>query len=241
MYRLAWSITKGSVAVELPLLVYGAIGGVVIGLLTLATSSSVDKATALGIATVIEVALGIWLGRWVWYLWLRVVGRVRDLHRARIRTLEARIAQVMDVTNVRPRHSNAQKGFWGKVRSLLMRSLFFPSALMIYGGMVSLSVSGITAIIDLNVDIYETRPYLINLAVGAMALLIGLMIQAIDVCVIEYRLRRLERDVDNLTSTSDPVPQPSILWDAYIFTQHWTSILLAWGRPPRYELMSNGP
>ncbi len=233
MYRLLWSMTKVSVPVELPLLIYGAIFGVAIGLLTLATGSSVDKATALGIATVIELALGIWLGRWAWLLWLRVVGRVHDQHRARIRTLEAKIAQALDVSNVCARHSKVQTGFWGKVRSLLMRFLFFPPVLMIYGGMTLLSVAGIDAIIDLNVDIHETPLYRTSLVVGAMALLIGLIIQAIEVCVIDYRLRRLERDVENLTSTPDLVSQSSILWDAYRFTQRWIFILLAWDRTPR--------
>lgn len=239
MHGLVWSIAKGSVRVELPLLIYGAIFGISVGLLTLAAGSSVDKATALGIAIMIELALGIWLGRWIWLLWLKIVGRVHDLHRARICTLAARIAQFIDSSHARPMHKNTQVGFWSRFRGLLYRVLFFPSVLMTYFGITILSIGSIAFVIDLNADIYDTDSYLNSLAIGATALLIGLMIQAIEVSVFEYRLRHLERDVDKLTSTPNLVSQPSMLWDAYRFTQRFIFVLLAWGRSPRHGLTGN--
>ena len=220
-----------------PLISYGALVGVVMGAYALFLGASDDKATAIGIAYVMQIGLGGLLSIGVWLMWLRLIGHMHERFIDRIRVLEERVDRLIESGQIIPPSEPAPKAsFWQETGWKLTRCLFWLAILMTFFG-ITIALTGIVALyIDLNIGIYDGEPFSRSIVIaqavlGCSLLAVGLVIQAIDLGKCSYLLHRLEKRFDRIAEgVHIESPRPSNLWQAYPVVHVFILALLTWGK-----------
>ena len=227
------TILNQSVRVEIPLLIYGVVLGVSIGVTNLLSGEPLDIAEARGIAVGLSTILGAWVGRVVWLLWLKVVARAGLWHRNRIGVLADKVAEITGIVRDSDGEDISRPTFWVRFR-------FVVPVLMTYVGMSLLAMGCIGTAIYLNTGVYDGVGYLSTLVIGILLLVPGVVIQVASVGITEFRLRKMERLVATLTAPPKIVSPYSRFDDAYEFTKNLIFVAFTWGKGRRVRYGLSG-
>lgn len=209
------SISKMS-AVDIRVVIYGVIGGLIMGATKLGDSA--DQATALGLVVAIELSVGLWLGTKIWLLTLREftkwLSKWTDSLEKRVvvmRTLLTRTAEVS-----RAEYPN-RRGISVTTRLAVWCIALTPI------GIALLTIGAISLVMDSRLDIHSTAFYLPSLMIGATFAIAGLLPLCVRLFVIEYQVRRLENRLDTIESALQSLSWTDDLDKAYT----WTHSLVA--------------
>ncbi len=209
------SMSKMSV-VDIRVVIYGVIGGLIMGATRLGDSP--EQATALGLVVAIELSIGIWLGTKIWLLALRAfvgwLSRWTDSLEKRVVTMKSRLNRTMETSGSEYLHRRGN--------SITTRLAVWCIALTPIG-IALLTIGAISAIMDFRLDIHSTAFYLPSLIIGAMLAIAGLLPLCIRLFVIECQIRGLENRLDTIESALRSLSWTDDLDKAYT----WTHSLVA--------------
>ena len=192
MFSRVWTTAKKASPIDLRLVVYGLVAGLILGSLRLGDST--EEATAIGIAAFIEISVGIWLGTKLSLLVLFLVEKRLTVIADRLSALESRLAPISQV--IRGHETNRTDKSTGMHIVKLCVNIA-PLGILLF------TVGAMTAIIDFRVDIHSAVIYFPVLATGVGLASLGLAGQFIFLWQTERRVTRAERRSDLITST-DP-------------------------------------
>lgn len=204
------SVSKMS-AVDIRVVIYGVIGGLIMGVTKLGDSA--EQATALGLVVAIELSVGIWLGTNIWLLALRSfvgwLSKWTDSLEKRVMAMKGRLTQTMETSGSEYLHRRGN--------SVTTRLAVWCIALTPVG-ITLLTIGAISAVMDFRLDIHSAAFYLPSLIIGTMLAVAGLLPLCIRLFVIEYQVRGLENRLDTIESALRSLSWTDDLDKAYTWT-----------------------
>ena len=193
MYSLNREGMSKMSAVDIRVVIYGIIGGLIMGATKL--GDSVDQATALGLVVTIELSVGLWLGAKICLLTLREFTKWltewTDSLEKRVVAMKSLLTQTMAVSELE--YHDRRAG------SLTTRLAVWCIALTPVG-IVLLTIGAISFIMDIRLDVHSTSFYLPILLIGAILAIVGLLPLCVRLFVIQYQVRGLENRLDTIES-----------------------------------------
>ena len=189
---------KTFIPVDYRLILYGWAIGLLFG--TLAFTESAERAAIVGIAAFLTVSVGGFIGIKISFLTMRAflawTGSIKD----RIYRLTTRLG---DLTGQSVPES-ASKEMTARGFSVIRVYV----ALTILG--ISLLTQGVVGgVIELGVDVYDTRSYIAVLILGSLFASIGIGGQAIQLIGVSRSITQMERQLDAIT-TGIPIPVSAV-------------------------------
>ena len=201
-------------AVDIRVILYGVVAGLLIGATQL--GNSVDRATALGLAMTIEISVGIWLGTKLWLAVFPVFSKWLTERFAylevRLEKLESEIDERLANMGVRfdQDMKSGEDGFPRREDAPIAVRLTIWCIVLIPFGTTLFAFGSITAIMAIGLDIHSTVSYLPNLIVGATLALVGIATPCLNLLLIERHVRRSENILDRLDRLDTTVHRPVI-------------------------------
>lgn len=216
MYSLNRESISEMSAVDIRVVIYGVIGGLIMGATRL--GDSVDQATALGLVVAIEISVGLWLGTKIWLLTLRAftkwLTRWTDSLEKRVVAMKSLLTRTTEA----PRAEYPDR----RSNSVTTRLAVWCIALTPIG-IALLTIGAISAIMDIRFDIHSTVFYLPGLIIGATLAIAGLLPLCVRLFVIECQVRGLENRLDKIESALQ-----SLSWTRdFEKADTWTRSLIA--------------
>ena len=195
--------------------IYGVIGGLIMGATKLGDSA--DQATALGLVVAIELSVGLWLGMKIWIVTLREftkwLTRWTDSLEKRAVSMKNRLTQTMEA----PEAEYSNRGVSVTTRLVVWCIALTPV------GIALLTIGAISLVMDIRLDVHSMAFYLPSLIIGATLAIAGLLPLCVRLFVIECQVRGLENRLDTIESALQ-----SLSWTRdFEKADTWTRSLLA--------------
>lgn len=191
MNRESWNTFNKVTPVDLRLLLYGAVCGVVMGSLSLIFGYSLDEATARGLANLIHTTVGIWLGVKLCSLEIHALAKWLDSLSERLTVLRARLGLSDDARPTSQTQAPVQSSWLTIVRYCIY---------MTPVGAVLLVSSSIAVAIDFSVDVYTSESLVSFLILAALVFSLCISVQCINLWRMSRKLSRLERRLESINS-----------------------------------------
>ena len=238
----------GCVELVPPVLIRSAIYGVSLGLVWSVVTyamgiSTADDAKAIGLVVAMSTTLGTWWGWIVWRTWVEeVVVRVHESHGIRTQDLLEKIHHLaslrgLDLHTLEEEDQAVARRFGHHVRNACVQILSYGSASIMYFGIIILATSGVRAVFELNVPLYEYPFYLNLLMAGGGMVVLGMIMYAVMWLWAEWRLRSWEGQVRMLNEHTVPAPKAvvpdydfSFMWGAYGRVLRLLWVVFTWNR-----------
>ncbi len=200
------------IAVDIRVILYGVVIGLVVGSLQL--GDSVERATALGLAVTIEYSVGLWLAAKIWlagfpalFAWL---DRRQSLHKERLteaqfrldRLIEERGAKLGQSANYVESDDPSRRDASAIVARMAMWCI-----LLIPFGITSFTIGSMMAIMNMGLDIHSSAVYVPAMIVGAALASMGIAMPCLNSLIVGRRLAALE---NKLSSAGDELAMPSL-------------------------------
>lgn len=186
MKSAVWTLFRPSHSISFRILLFGPVVGLLQGLLKI--NESFDLAAATGLATVVAIGVGGWLGTHLGILALQFWGRWTTSMANRLEALEEKLNAVV------PFVSEEETGSSTSSRKYFSFSLLVHVSL---GLLIMLPVSGIHALIDLATNI-SPNSYWVPVAKANFGLaLLCIALQIFVFWSLERRIARMEDILDS--------------------------------------------
>ena len=185
MFSQVWAAVNNAVPVDIRLIFYGAICGLVIGSLKL--GESIDEATALGIAVFVQVTIGVWSGLRLCRFWIQFVESRLNSLTGRLESLISQLnfgdGTVVDRNPVRPSST-----WYIIVKWCIYMTPFW---------MVGITTGVILAAIDFRVNLATYDHYFMYTVASISLVVLCLVVQYINLWIMTRKVTRLEQHVNS--------------------------------------------